>query len=369
MRRICTQSEKEILKLNKQDIISDTINEKNSRTMVAVVLGVIIGFAIGIPLVFVIRSTDVVLNQVILYSILAIAISFMHFIFKGKSSSRMNDKIYDGDIVVSGGTIIGFNPKNKFIMFVEDGIKDSYGRPYRISVPAKKFDGIRGGDRVLIVSITDGPYFIMSLNDQTRDMIPYYSDIDINAVTYNNLWFPVILPHPNAIYLDPQPRWIDQEEREALKVSFSNHNEKTNKVLIGFINGCIIFVFAMIYIGNLLSLDISGAAVFIAPIVMLITVFIISKILVAALRKTNTNNINKVAKVQKVVVKNMKPFIAGIYGQQELVVYANLNGKLMTRNIPNPQLKGAVNYGDLLYMYDTNRMTYFVKIEDNKINY
>ena len=362
MKRVCNEFEKEIIKNSKSDVISDTIPEKTSKTVISYIIGTILGFTIAIPVAFAVKSTDKYFIEFIILFILSLTIGITHFFVKGKAGSRLDKKSLDGDISINGATIIGINPKQKFVIFVEDDLKDFYGRPYRISVPAKEFTGINPGDRIIVVYVHNGPYYIMKLNDQTRMLIPQYSNFDINNISYNNSWYPTILPHPNAIFTDVMPRDMTPSEKNEFVNTFYNYKTKNIKGAFVGVSMTMFVIFGLItlimYLSHELSMDffIIIASIFVGFIIFFALVILLVK-------KSTFKTLNKINQVRRVIMNSNNTVFMGYLPQQNMSVYYNAVNEFPVFTVSYPQITEKLYYGDVLYMYQRGEQNYFIKVK------
>ncbi len=362
MIRVCSEFEKEIIKNSKSDVISDTIPEKTSKTVISYIIGTGLGFMIAIPVAFAVKSTDKYLIEFIILFILSLSIGITHFFIKGKAGSRLGKKSLAGNISINGATIIGINPKQKFIIFVEDDLNDFHGRPYRISVPAKDFTGVNPGDRILVVYVENGPYYIMKLNDQTRMLIPQYSNFHINNISYNNSWYPTILPHPNAIFTDVMPRDMTQTEKEEFVNTFYKFKTKNSKeaflglfVVMFLICGLISLV---LFLSNELSKEflVIIACIFLGLIAFFMLLFLVVK-------KSTLKSLNKINHIRRVIMNNNSTVFMGYIPQQNMSVYYNAVNEFPVFNVSYPMMTEKFYYGDILYMYQRGEQNYFIKVK------
>lgn len=360
MKRICTDREKEIVKNNKLDIISDTISEKTSKTVMAYVIGLVFGFLIAVPIAIAIKSTDTNLIEFIIIMILSASIGFTHFLIKGKAGSRLGKKSLDGNIYINGATIIGINPEQKFIIFVEDDLKDYHGRPYRISVPAKNFEGISPGDRIIVVYVDNGPYYVMKLNEHTRVLISSYSSFDFNYISYNNCWYPTILPHPNAIYTDVMPRDMSQEEKTEFVNTFYNYKTKSIKATFVGVSIVMLILCALIVLVMYLSKELS-VEYFIVIASIYIGFIMFFGLVILFIKNSTLNNLNKVNQLRRVIMNSNNIVYIGYLPQQNMSIYYNAIDKFNTFNMSYPQMTEKFYYGDVLYMYQRGEQNYFIK--------
>ncbi len=362
MKRICTEYEKEFIRNNKSDVISDTISEKTSKTVIACIIGVVLGFAIAIPIAFAIKSTDTELVEFIILSIITVTVGITHFIIKGKAGSRLGKKSLDGNISINGATIIGINTKQKFIIFVEDDLKDFHGRPYRISVPVKDFTGINPGDRVIVVYVENGPYYIMKLNEQTRMLITAYSNFDLNNISYTNSWYPTILPHPNAIFTDAMPRDMSLAEKTEFVNTFYNFKTKNIKgVFVGVSIAMLIIcglLTLVLYLSNELSVE---SFTIIASIFLGMIVFF--ALIILFVKKSTIKTLNKINQVRRVIMNNNSTVFMGYIPQQNMSVYYNAVNEFPLFNVSYPVITEKFYYGDILYMYQRGEQNYFIKVK------
>ncbi len=362
MKKVCSEFEKEIIKNSKSDVISDTIPEKTSKTVISYIIGTVLGCLIAIPVAFAVKSTDKYLLDFIILFILSVTIGITHFFVKGKAGSRLGKKSLDGNISINGATIIGINPKQKFIIFVEDDLKDFYGRPYRISVPAKEFTGINPGDRIIVVYVDNGPYYIMKLNDHTRMLIPQYSNFDINNISYNNSWYPTILPHPNAIFTDVMPRDMTPSEKTEFVNTFYNYRTKNIKGAFGGVTIAMLILCGLItliiYLSNELSVE---SFIIIASIFVVFIIFF--ALVILFVKKSTVKTLNKIYQVRRVIMNNNSTVFMGYLPQQNMSVYYNAVKEFPVFTVSYPQMTEKFYYGDILYMYQRGEQNYFIKVK------
>lgn len=361
MRRQCTEYEKEILYNNRGDILSETFETKHGIGLIPIFLGIILGGVIAYPMVIAIDLKGEFAIKGFVLICITIAVAGVQFIFRNIGSGREKNKIFKyNQVEINGATILGINYKDKCLIYVEDDFYDGQGRLQRISFPVRDCGKLQNGMRMIAARTADGSYFLMRVNDETKNLIPAYCSVnlfDINAV---QMFSQSIIPHPNAFYMDVYPRLLNQNEKELFlnnASSFNAKNEKLGMTCFGIALGIIELFTFLILIGTDIVTGFGG--------VMILLVGLIAgaaglmHLFRKLLRKQAGKRFNQDVYVQRVLFISHDLAVVGYVTQNSLKVYEYVNGVMTTQNYMYSNYNEKNSYGTVLYKYVCGKNIFF----------
>lgn len=361
MRRQCNEYEKEVLYNNRKDIFSSTFEAKHGNGAVPVLVGVFVGIAISIPVALSLELKGEHSIKVLMLAIIAVTIAATQFVFKKFGAKGDKNKVFkDNQVEINGATVIGVNYKDGYFIYIEDDFYDSEGKFQRITMPLKDYGKVTYGMRIMALRTVDGEYFLMTLSDETRNMIPAYGQLNLQDPNAINTFSYGTIPHPNAVYMDPYPRLLSYNEKEALYNSNNAFNKKNEKVGV-FCFAFLQFLFAFLaFVGLVGSETISEPIPVLILAVGLIAACIIFTVLFKRfIRKKASKNMNSDIYVQRVLLESHTFTYVGYVAQQTLRTYEYVNGVMSLQTYANSLYNEKNPYGTILYKYTIGKTTYF----------
>lgn len=361
MIRQCTEYEKEILNNNREDILSETFETKHGIDIIPVFLGIILGGVIGFLIVIAIDLKGEYAIKGFVLICITIAIARVQFVFRRIGIGREKNKIFKyNQIEINGATILGVNHKDKCMIYVEDDFYDGQGRLQRISFPVRDCGMLQDGMRMIAVRTADGSYFLMRVNDETKNLIPAYCSVNLYDINAAQMLSQSIIPHPNAFYMDVYPRLLNQNEKELFLKNaggFNAKNEKIGMTCFGIALGIIeLFVF-LILVGSDIITRSGSILILLAGLIAGGAALMI--LFRKLLRRQAGKRFEQDVYVQRVLFISHDLTVVGYVTQNCLKVYEYVNGVMTTQNYMYSNYNEKNSYGTVLYKYVCGKSIFF----------
>lgn len=361
MRRQCTELEKEILYNNRGDILSGTLEGRHGNGVVPIFIGIVVGAVISIPIAFAMRLTDKYAIEGVMLVCIAIAIAGIQIVFRKIGISRDKNKIFkDQQVDINGATILGINNKDGFFVYVEDDFYDGQGRLQKIAFPVNDPDKIAPGMRIMAVRTSDGSYFLMNVSNETRGFISGYSPVNLSDQNAAQMLSQSMIPHPNAFYMDVNPRLLTQNEKVAFLNNAGSFNAKNDKI------GMVCFSVSIIIIALLTFVILVGSEVitqFRYAMLWLAGLIVVGVGLIILFKKLlqirSKKRFEQDVYVQRVLLISYDFNYIGFSAQAVLRVYEYVNGVMDTQSYLYPVYNEKKPYGTVLYKCTSGNNTYF----------
>ncbi len=360
MRRQCTEYEKEILYNNRADILCDTFETKHGNGLIPVFLGIILGGVISLPTAIAMDLKGEFAIKGFVLACITVAIAAVQLVFRNIGGGREKNKILkNNQIEINGATILGINHKDSCLIYVEDDFYDGQSRLQRITFPVRDCGKLQNGMRMIAVR-TAGSYFLMSVSNETKDLIPAYSPVNLYDANAAYMLSQSIIPHPNAFYMDVYPRLLNQDEKELFLNNardFNVKNEKIGMVCFGISVGTISFLIFLLLIGAEVINRFGYAVILLAGIIAgNVGLMILYRRL---LRKNSRKRFNQDIYVQRVLFISHNWNVVGYVTQKSLRVYEYVNGVMTTQSYMYPAYNEKNSYGTVLYKYVCGKNIFF----------
>lgn len=218
MKRICTESEKEIILSNMHQTLSGMSRSSGGSSIVkstlisillkssSIILSCVI--TVNICLKFDCPTYVMIICIMILWKIIEAILSVFYDV--KRTNKEITKFLGQNNLYVNGATIIGAYEEG--IAYIEDDVKDSEGKPIIIKYPfhVTEISKEDVGKRLLIVYDENGEYQLLKINDNLISMIPDYSadyPLRFNPEEYLHIM------HPNMLMIERGPRQITEYER------------------------------------------------------------------------------------------------------------------------------------------------------------
>lgn len=219
MKRLCTESEKELLYKNREQMLKGIFqtasHSKFGPVYVSLFISIILTFTVVIFLGvkfgnrIQITESKIKLGILILFFACEIVVSGIMNALRVKKEAKLFTK--QKNIMINGATIVAVDAADKF-SYIEDDVKDEDGRPIIIDYPSCAYDIMPEdiGKRILVLYGGDSDFQLVKLNDELKGMIPNgTSDYPLaeGIEQYTRL------PHPNMAKIEKEGHAISENER------------------------------------------------------------------------------------------------------------------------------------------------------------
>lgn len=216
MKRVCTESEKELLYKNRdqmlEGIYQTASRSKLSHAFIVIFLsGIAMIAGVFLATVTFHPSKPVLIIWMLFCFFLARAIFSAIFntirINKGKKAFMHKDHL-----MINGATLVEVVDSNSFV-YIEDDVLDEEGKPILIGYPARFLDVSQEdvGKRFLVIYDSDSNYQLVRLNNELSGLIPNHSPFyplegELNEYSH--------IPHPNMANVEKDGHELTESEKE-----------------------------------------------------------------------------------------------------------------------------------------------------------
>lgn len=271
MLRECTETENQVIKKCKNDLLSYPemyafANRKGAWPL-------LIGFAVGLGLsclltiVLSVKSGFWIASLFMLCNAAAVAVSEILWEKLGFRKSRKAD-LPGKQFRVNGGTVlnyIGVGPDGgAYLTIAEDDLRDEHGSPLCIRYPVPPGLSVTIGERILLVYSDSGAYLPLRLTRQTENMIPmeppaYFQEVDWDKTKK--------LPHPAVSELDKKSYLLNEKE----VADFAKQCNSLTNIRVKNWVGIILLSFLILFILGLAFIFLVASDLIMDPIAALVT--------------------------------------------------------------------------------------------------
>jgi len=359
MKRICTEEEKNVLYKNRHCILYDTFDKQHGNNISIILLGAFIGIIAGIFLALYLDTPSSIEFILLLCIMLSIIILQLISKFIGGTKDKRNVfKKYD--IEINGATVVSINPKENCFIYIEDDYYDVNGKLAKLYSPLHFYKNLTVGMRIMTIRSSDNSYFLMALNEQTQNLIPLYTSINLFDPSSYHLISARTLPHPNAVYMDVNPHALAPNEKEGILNKYYPSDTKFYVTMALVLEFIIVAVFALIFL-CLTSSDIISAQkdyllffILAIPINILLTYLYLKQI-----KKVRTRIRNNDIYVQRVLLIEFSYQFVGYAPINNIVVYEYKDQALTKQTYANTLSAKSTSYGSIIYKYTIGKNVIF----------
>lgn len=363
MKRICNQSERELILKNRNQLLKGIYQTaskaKYSTIFVGLAFSIVVLFAGIFPLVEIFDGdkTAFWVWAVFSFTIPNLIVS----VIMGKIRVKKEAKAFlkKDNLMINGATIVDVNTENKTFFYIEDDFNDANGNPIIINYPALP-SGISAADvgkRLLVMYDGDSSFQLMQLNEELARLIPNYTEQYPLKRPWYELWR---VPHPNVVSMDFAGHALSEQEKEYYAENYTAKTQKDSvKVLI--ICSVVIFICVML-ISFIMGIteDCLEKALLIG-----LAICVGYVLLIAGARQLGKRNIKRTAQfeyMQEVVFHSNEINQRGRYVATALNVYEWKNNQFELSTYPGMNMPKGTQYGNVLYKF-TNKKGKFIFVK------
>ena len=360
MKRTCNDFERELLFKNRNQMLEGICQTKAkgkySNIFIGLFFSIVIMFAGIFLLIDIIGESKVYFY---IWAILCFTVpnSIVSFIM-GKLRVKKEAKKFlkKKNLMINGATIVEVDSIRKSFSYVEDDFLDEKGEPIILDYPQlpNGFDESVIGKRMLVMYEKDSSFQLMTLNDDTKGLIPSYSlyyPLNREIKEYKRL------PHPEAESLQYEEHFLSKSEKETFADMYVKVTQRDAFKVIK-IGGIISFMCTMAFCGRYglsegeilkyVLYGIAGCAGY--------GVFLF---LIRILGKWNIKRKTKFVSVKEVMFHSNVIEQFGKRVSTELKVYEWERNRFERNTYPNGSVSVKTEYGSVLYKLVNDKGTVF----------
>lgn len=369
MLRECTDSENQIIKKCKDDLLSDSemYAFANRKGALPLWIGSVVGLGLGFLLAIVlsVKSRFWIVSLVMICDAAAVGVAKMLWQKLGSRKSRKAD-LPGSQFRVNGGTIlnyIGVGPDGgAYLTIAEDDLRDELGSPLCIRYPVQPGLYVTVGQRILLIYSDSGAYLPLRLNKQTENMIPsqppaYFQEVDWDKTQK--------LPHPAVSELDKKSYLLNEKE----VADFARRSNSLTNIQVKNWVGIILLSFLILFVLGLIFIFLVAGNIIMDPVTALVTagiflvVWVVLTVLITkAVLSGATRGFKKLQYRKKVMFLGTNT-IGGYKGapMSYIFIYEYVDGSLKETEYliaNNVFLPKDIPYGRLIYKYTKEAESY-----------
>lgn len=221
MRRLCTESEKELLYKNRKQMLKGIFETSSRSKLAPVFVSLFISIMLTFVLIFLFVSLLGNEFQVteakikgwiwILFFVCQIFVSAIMNAIRVKNEAK--HFIKRNNIMINGATIVAVDSADRF-SYIEDDARDEDGKPIIMDYPSCAYDIMPEniGNRIIILYSSDSNFQLVKINDDLKKMIP--TDTSDYPLT-EELNSYIRVPHPNMVKIDKEGHDISENEKDS----------------------------------------------------------------------------------------------------------------------------------------------------------
>ena len=215
MKRVCTESEKELLLKNKKQMLQG-INwtSRNGSWGTKAVVGIVPVFiAVAVMAPFIIKFDLPWLVIVVCLMVIDFISSIILWLVINSQRAKKETKAFlaQKNLSINGATVVEVGGVDRFA-YIEDDVHDENGKPIIIDYPSTSYEIEENevGKRLLIMYAEDGSYQLLKVNDELKGLIPAYSqDYPLGGQIEEY----IRVPHPNMLHMEKEEKVLSDVER------------------------------------------------------------------------------------------------------------------------------------------------------------
>ncbi|MBQ4521983.1 MAG: hypothetical protein IJA10_03415 [Lachnospiraceae bacterium] len=221
MKRLCTESEKELLYKNRKQMLKGIFQTASKSGFAPQFVSLFISIILTLVLVIFFtmklgnqfQVTEFKIKAWIIFLLFAIevVVSAIMNVFRVKKEAKRFIK--RKNIMINGGNIVAVDAADRFA-YIEDDVRDEEGRPIIMDYPSCDYDIMpeEVGNRIIILHDGDSGFQLVKVNDELKGLIPNGTqDYPLTEELQNY----TRVPHPNMIKIDKVGHDIPENEKDS----------------------------------------------------------------------------------------------------------------------------------------------------------
>lgn len=221
MKRLCTESEKELLYKNRKQMLKGIFQTASKSKVAPIFVSLIISMILTFVLVFFLTTqlgnefqlteSKVKVWIIALMCVCEIFVSAIMNAFRVKNEAKRFIK--GKEIMINGATIVAVDAADRF-SYIEDDVRDEEGRPIIMDYPSCDYDIMpeNTGDRIIILYDGDSNFQLVKLNEELKSLI---SNDTPDYPLAEEMDRYVRVPHPNMIKIDKVGHDIPENKKDS----------------------------------------------------------------------------------------------------------------------------------------------------------
>ena len=362
MIRECTEVENRIIKESAADVLAEPATYKKHfwKNALSLVIGLMIGMTAGDMLTVWIypSGADRGSERTIFVFTAAVVCSVFMFFWKLLTNRISHKKIIQGKkFRINGGTVINYttvSKKKAYIIFTEDDLTDTMGRPFCIKYPAIPGLQIRYGERIAIAYDENDVYIPLRMSSRTSLLVQEREPENFYKTDWNEM---LCVPHPEGLKMDRGYFEISSEERSELvkKASAVKANRALKwigNILLAIIILLLVMLVYIVFINKSLYENLGSAAQILS--VMMPVYLLIFCVACKVSYHARVKNIGKIQYKKKVVFHSIEMKNNGSTYMNQILVYEYRNGAIELVSYPFANNAFGIKelpYGKVIYNY------------------
>lgn len=258
MKRLCTETEKELLYKNKNQMLDGiywtATRSKVSHFLTRTFLSCVVMIIIPVLATYLLNTSPII--SLILMVISFFVSNIIIFAIMSNISVKQEAKKFlnKNNLMINGATIVDVYDGNGFA-YIEDDLKDENGKPIIIEYPSFTYDVTPDeiGKRIIVMYDGDSDFQLIKLNDELRGLVYDYSTFEPIS---DDLEEYIRVPHPNMLKIEKEDHMLSESE----KISYADLYVNTvQNIAVNMLKKSLCFILVLdIIICGLLSIAEGG---------------------------------------------------------------------------------------------------------------